>query len=128
MSHANAPLTPEGRLRLVLRCAHRPIAHVAAEAGISRQCLSKWKARYDKLGEVGLLDRSSVPHSSPTQLDAAVVKESQRWLSEYHIADTGRWGEQKAGVWQDYADWLVENGVASTPIVVEEVFTNRFLP
>jgi len=62
------------------------------------------------------------------QLDAAVVKESQRWLSEYHIADTGRWGEQKAGVWQDYADWLVENGVASTPIVVEEVFTNRFLP
>lgn len=59
MSHANAPLTPEGRLRLVRRCARRPIAHVAAEAGVSRQCLSKWKARYDELGEVGLLDRAS---------------------------------------------------------------------
>lgn len=35
------------------RCEHRPIAHVAAEAGISRQCLSKWKARFDELGEVG---------------------------------------------------------------------------
>jgi len=55
MSHANAPFTPEERLRRVRRCAHRPIAHVAAEAGISRQCLSKWKARFDELGEVGLL-------------------------------------------------------------------------
>ncbi|KMM46151.1 hypothetical protein CWIS_06650 [Cellulomonas sp. A375-1] len=61
MSHANAPLTPAGRLRLVRRCQSRPIAHVAAEAGIGRQCLSKWKARYDQLGEVGLLDRSSAP-------------------------------------------------------------------
>ena len=35
MTHANAPLTPAGRLRLVQRCEHRPIAHVAAEAGLS---------------------------------------------------------------------------------------------
>ena len=69
MSHANAPLTPAGRLRLVQRCQSRPIAHVAAEAGISRQCLSKWKARFDELGEAGLADRSSVPHRSPGELD-----------------------------------------------------------
>ncbi len=73
MSHANAPLTPAGRLRLVQRCQGRPIAHVAAEAGISRQCLSKWKARFDELGEAGLADRASVPHRCPTQLDDAVV-------------------------------------------------------
>jgi transposase InsO family protein len=47
---------------------------VAAEAGISRQCLSKWKNRYDQLGVAGLLDRSSAPHTSPTQLDPAVVE------------------------------------------------------
>jgi transposase InsO family protein len=75
MSHRNAPLTPAGRLRLVLRCRTRPIAHVAAEAAVSRQCLSKWKARYDELGEIGLLDRPSVPHRSPTQLDAATVEQ-----------------------------------------------------
>ena len=34
MTHRNAPLTPQGRLRLVLRCRHRPIAHIAAEAGV----------------------------------------------------------------------------------------------
>ncbi|WP_225234104.1 IS481 family transposase [Klenkia terrae] len=73
MSHANAPLTPAGRLRLIDRCATRPIAHIAAEAGVSRQCLSKWKNRYDALGEVGLLDRSSAPHASPTQTEGEVV-------------------------------------------------------
>lgn len=71
--HANAPLTPVGRLRLIERCQHRPIAHVAAEAAVSRQCLSKWKNRYDRLGEVGLLDRSSAPASSPTQIPGEVI-------------------------------------------------------
>ena len=53
MTHRTAPLPPEGRLRLVLRCRYRPIAHIAAEAGISRQCLGKWVARYRKHGEAG---------------------------------------------------------------------------
>jgi transposase InsO family protein len=66
-------LTPAGRLRLIQRCQSRPIAHVAAEAGVSRQCLSKWKSRYDSLGEVGLLDRSSAPHASPTQLPGELI-------------------------------------------------------
>jgi RibD C-terminal domain len=42
MSHHNAPLSFEGRLRLVQRCQQRPISHVAAEMGISRACASKW--------------------------------------------------------------------------------------
>jgi hypothetical protein len=42
MSHRNAPLSFEGRLRLVQRCQQRPISHVAAEMGISRACASKW--------------------------------------------------------------------------------------
>src|SRR3712207_6785480 len=79
MTHANAPLTPAGRLRLVQRCQHRPIAHVAAEAGVSRQCLTKWKARYDQLGEAGLIDRPSVPHRTPTQLSPDVVEQIETW-------------------------------------------------
>lgn len=78
MPHRNAPLTPVGRLRLIQRCQHRPIAHVAAEAGVSRACLSKWKARYELLGEPGLQDRSSAPMRSPGQLpDQLVVKIEQ---------------------------------------------------
>jgi transposase InsO family protein len=68
VSHANAPFTVEGRRRLCLRvCAGRPIAHVAAEAGVSRQCLSKWYGRFLAEGEAGLVDRSSRPLGSPTR-------------------------------------------------------------
>lgn len=64
ISHRNAPLSLEGRRRLVDRCKSRPIAHVAAEMGISRACASKWFNRWRRYGEAGLQDRSSVPHHS----------------------------------------------------------------
>ena len=78
MSHGNAPLTPAGRLRLVQRCQRRPIAHVAAEAGVSRQCLSKWVGRYRVHGETGLVDRSSAPGRHPGQVATEVVAEIER--------------------------------------------------
>jgi transposase len=82
VSHRNAPLTSAGRLRLVRRCQSRPIAHVAAEAGVSRQCLSKWVSRFRQCGEVGLLDRSSVPHASPSKLAPEVVELIEAWRRE----------------------------------------------
>ncbi|MGC5168993.1 IS481 family transposase [Luteimicrobium sp. DT211] len=79
MSHANAPLTPAGRLRLIERCQDRPVAHVAAEAGISRACLSKWKARFESEGRPGVEDRSSAPFVRPTQTPPAVVELIETW-------------------------------------------------
>lgn len=73
MTHRNAPLTPEGRKRLIERCRTRPIAHVAAEMGISRATASKWVNRYRKFGGVGLLDRSSVPLRQPTAISGDIV-------------------------------------------------------
>jgi transposase-like protein len=58
MSHRNTPLSPEGLRRLIDRCRNRPIAHVAAEMGISRACASKWVNRFRRHGDLGLLDRS----------------------------------------------------------------------
>ena len=60
MAHANARLTPAGRLTLVGRIAtqpRRPIAHIAHEMGISRTTAYRWWARYQQLGEAGLVDR-----------------------------------------------------------------------
>ncbi|AXY49427.1 MULTISPECIES: IS481 family transposase [Rhodococcus] len=73
MLHRNAPLSVEGRRRLVQRCQTRPISHVAAEMGISRACASKWVHRHRQFGELGLLDRPSVPHHQPTTTAAEVV-------------------------------------------------------
>lgn len=74
MSHRNAALSFEGRRRLVARCLYRPIAHVAAEAAVSRQCLGKWYARWREHGDEGLHDRSSRPHTSKTATARAVVQ------------------------------------------------------
>lgn len=85
MTHANAPLSIEGRRRLVERCKTRPIAHVAAEMGISRACASKWVNRYRRHDELGLHDLPSTPRRQPTATDAAVVariedlRRSQKW-------------------------------------------------
>ncbi len=73
MTHRNAPLSVEGRERLVRRCQTRPIAHVAAEMGISRACASKWVNRHRQYGDLGLEDRPSVPHGQPTATPPAVV-------------------------------------------------------
>jgi transposase InsO family protein len=77
--HANAPLTPRGRLILVERIASgRPVAHVAAEMGISRKTADKWWKRWLDEGEPGLEDRSSRPRRCPHQTPARV---EQRILS-----------------------------------------------
>jgi transposase InsO family protein len=78
--HRNAPLTPEGRRRLCERVAGgRPVCHVAAEAGVARQTLAKWYARWRHEGEAGLVDRSSRPCLSPRRTDRE-VEDLVEWL------------------------------------------------
>src|SRR5918994_5675367 len=71
VSHRNAPLSFEGRLRLVERCRRRPISHVAAEMGSSRACASKWVNRWRRYAEVGLAgcdsDTSKIPRRTEPQ-------------------------------------------------------------
>src|SRR6476619_3704815 len=73
MSHAIARLTPRGRLLLVSRVlGGRPVAHVAKELGVSRQCAHRWVTRYRAEGQAGLVDRSSRPHSCPRRTSGEV--------------------------------------------------------
>ena len=67
MVHAKPRLNVYGRSLLIdrVRGQGRPIAHVARELGISRQCAHRWIARFDAEGAAGLQDRSSRPHRSP---------------------------------------------------------------
>ncbi len=76
--HRNAPLSPEGRGRLVERCRTRPIAHVAAEMGIFRATASKWVNRHRRFGDLGLLDRPSTPHRQPSALGSAIVAQIEQ--------------------------------------------------
>lgn len=86
MSHANARLTVHGRRLLVQRVIEddRPVAHVAKEMGVSRQCAHRWVNRYLSEGEAGLADRSSRPHTCPRRTQDEVeqrvvaMREQQR--------------------------------------------------
>jgi transposase InsO family protein len=76
VAHANARLTPAGRLILCQRiAAGRPAAHVAAEMGISRTCAYRWWARYQQHGQAGLQDRPSIAHHHPRRVPASVETE-----------------------------------------------------
>ena len=66
--HRNAPLTPEGRLRLCNLIEDGwPVAAAAESMRISRQTAHKWWRRYQEAGRAGLEDRSSRPRRSPGQ-------------------------------------------------------------
>jgi transposase InsO family protein len=72
VSHRNARLTVHGRRLLVERVSSgRPVAHVAAEMGISRPTAHKWIRRWRSGGEGGLIDRSSRPRRTPHRTAAA---------------------------------------------------------
>jgi len=74
MSHRNARLTVHGRRLLVARVIDdgRPVAHVAKELGVSRQCAHRWVKRFMVEGDVGLAERSSRPRSCPRRTSQGV--------------------------------------------------------
>ena len=73
MAHRNARLNVRGRSLLVERVVGlgRPVAHVAKELGVSRQCAHRWITRYHQEGVAGLHDRPS--RRDPGQDSTAVT-------------------------------------------------------
>ena len=51
--------------------------------GISRACASKWVNRWRRHGEIGLHDRPSAPHSSPTATPAWVIEKIETWRRDH---------------------------------------------
>ncbi len=73
--HRNAPLTPEGRLRLCRLIEDGwTVASAAESCRISRQTAHKWWRRYQGAAEAGLVDRSSRPRRCPTKTPAKVER------------------------------------------------------
>ena len=62
------------------------------------------------------------------ELDAELVKASQKWLSSQYQADASNWGWQDQKVWVDYANWMLEKQLLEKRIEPEKAFTNKFLP
>jgi transposase InsO family protein len=81
--HPCARFTPAGRALLVRRVTQDgwTAAEVAGAAGVSPRTAYKWLNRFEDEGPAGLLDRSSRPRNSPTQVPAgwqALILELRR--------------------------------------------------
>jgi len=66
--------------------------------------------------------------ASAPDLDADLVKKSQEWLASKYQDDAPRWGEQKLEVWENYANWMLENKLLEGKLDADKAFTNEFLP
>lgn len=87
MSHANAQLTPAGRLRLAQLVVDKgwPLRRAAERWNCSVTTAKRWADRYRAHGRDGMVDRSSRPKTSarrtPTRVERRVVglRVSRRW-------------------------------------------------
>jgi len=99
MSHANAALTPMGRLKLARLIVDDrwPIRRAAERFQVSWLTAARWADRLLELRaaggreDAGLLERSSRPHHSPTRTRRAVVKKL------VHLRTTRGWGPARIG-------------------------------
>lgn len=91
--HPNAPLTPEGRRRMVACVIEEgwTVESTAERFQVDAKTVRKWRDRFLVEGQAGLLDRSCRPHSSPNrtsrQLRGRVVR----------LRSKRRWGADRIG-------------------------------
>jgi transposase InsO family protein len=93
LSHANAPLTPTGRLRLA-RCIvvdGWPLRRAADRFGVSVTTAQRWARRYRVQGVDGMQDRSSRPRHCPGRLN----RRTERRIIGLRVAR--RWGPARIG-------------------------------
>ena len=76
MSHANATLTPAGRLRLARLVVEQrwSYARAAERFSVSITTVRRWATRYRELGKAAMVDRSSRPHRSPNRLPPRIER------------------------------------------------------
>lgn len=88
MSHAMAPLSETGRLRLAKCVVDQgwPLRRAAERFGVSVTTARRWAGRYRLHGKAGMTDRSSAPKRSPRRTPTRVER---RVLG---LRVTRRWG------------------------------------
>lgn len=103
--HPNAPLTPEGRRRMVSCVIDRgwTIEATAERFQVDAKTVRKWRDRFLAEGEAGLLDRSSRPHRSPNRTSRRLRKRVL-WLRRKR-----RWGADRIGFEVGLAASTVQN-------------------
>jgi transposase InsO family protein len=91
--HANAPLGPIGRRRVVDRVVGQrwSVAAAAEAAGVTERTVYRWLVRWRAEGPTGLIDRRSVPgripHKTPRERVAVICELRRGRLTAAEIAE-----------------------------------------
>jgi transposase-like protein len=85
-SHKNAPLTPKGREAMVRGVTEGGLSKVAAarQFNTTPKTVAKWVERFRMEGAAGLRDRSSRPHSLPSQTPSATCAQIEVLRRQRH--------------------------------------------
>ncbi|MDG5787929.1 ABC transporter substrate-binding protein [Evansella sp. AB-P1] len=62
------------------------------------------------------------------ETDADLIRASQDWLSERYQGDASQWGLQSESKWDNFTEWLLENGLIEETVNTSDSMTNQFLP
>lgn len=95
--HPNAPMTPEGRQRMVnaVLVDGWTIEATAERFQVDAKTVRKWRDRFLTEGPSGLFDRSSRPHRSPNRTRAGLrrrvlhLRRKHRWGADHIAHETG---------------------------------------
>jgi transposase InsO family protein len=95
-THKNAPLTPKGREAMVRSVVDGGLSKAASarQFNVTPKTVAKWVKRFRAEGADGLRDRSSRPHSLPSQTPAAAsaaveALRRQRYTGKQIAAEVG---------------------------------------
>ena len=96
-THKNAPLTPKGREVMVRSVIEGGLTKAAAarQFNVAAKTVAKWVKRFRAEGVDGLQDRSSRPHSLPSQTPAATCAAVEMFRRQRH---TGKQIAAEVGV------------------------------
>jgi transposase InsO family protein len=85
-THENASLTPRGREALARSVVEQGLSNATAARRFNTtpKTVAKWVARFRAEGVVGLQDRSSRPHSSPSQTGPAACERVEALRRQRH--------------------------------------------
>src|SRR5690348_9006490 len=96
-THKNAPLTPKGREAMVRSVVEGGLSRAAAarQFNTTAKTVAKWVKRFRAEGVGGLRDRSSRPHSLPSQTPGATCATVEALRRQRH---TGKQIAMEVGI------------------------------
>src|SRR5699024_6116035 len=74
------------------------------------------------------LEAAEILIDEEPDLDEELVKQSQDWLAEKYQDDATQFGIQEEERWKNVEQFMLDNDIIKDPILVNQAYTNDFLP